>query len=173
MLSPLWPPPSPSIWDCGQIGLPCWPQLYPTMVSVCSYKFQKKCREKRRSCAVSVEHPALQPASLLGSCGTAPKRFLGREATSVVNHCAWGCWKSKEREKGITLPCLLFSGWLHSWGENYGLQREVSPLNYPILLTEDFKPWTLPMHVGVNGTHGDTLMFYMQSLTLLNKLFSI
>lgn len=30
--SPLWPPPSPSVWDCGQISLPHWPQLYPTIV---------------------------------------------------------------------------------------------------------------------------------------------
>lgn len=54
-LSPPWPPP-PSIWDCGQSVLPCWPQLYPTIVSVCSFKSQKKCREKRRCCPVSVEH---------------------------------------------------------------------------------------------------------------------
>ena len=157
MLSPLCRPPSPSIWYCGQIALPCWTLLYPTIVYACSFKFQKKYREQGGPCPVCVEHTALQPTSPLGSCGTAPKGFLGGEAALVINHCAWGCWRSKEEEKGSTLPCLLFSGWLRLWGENCGLQSDVSLLNHPILLTQDFKPWPLSMHIGVNGTHGDVL----------------
>lgn len=75
-LSPPWPPPPPSIWDCGQRRLPCWPRLYPTIVSVCSFKFQKKCRERRRCCPVSVEH---QPWLCLGPVVLLQKDSSGEE----------------------------------------------------------------------------------------------
>lgn len=80
--------------------------------------------------------------------------------------------EAAEEEKRRRKEALCFAFYFQG-GCICGLQREVSPLSHPILLTEDFKLWTLPMHVRVNGAHEDTLMFYMQSLPLLNKIFSI
>lgn len=93
----------------------------------------KRSAEKREDAALCLWSTGLAAFGFARILWYHSKRILRREATLVINHCAWGCWRRKQGQKGSTLPCLLFSGWLRLWDESCGLHRAVSPLNHPIL----------------------------------------